>query len=76
MKRNSDNMAKRILQALAALALVAATGTFLYVQWDEPNTCDICHRPTHEETFYLIHRESGETKNVCFLRSPPPIPAR
>ncbi len=61
-------MAKRILQALAALALVAAVGTFLYVQWDDPDACDICYRPMHEETFYRIHLESGETKDVCCPR--------
>jgi len=61
-------MTKRILHALAALALVAAVGTVLYVQWDEPNTCDLCYRPMHEETFYRIHLASGETKNVCCPR--------
>ncbi len=61
-------MAKQILRALAALALVAAVSSFLYLQWDEPSTCDVCNRPTHEETFYRIHLESGETKNVCCPR--------
>ena len=61
-------MAKRILQALAALALVAAVGTILHDQWDEPDTCDVCYRSMHQETFYRIHLENGESKEVCCPR--------
>ena len=61
-------MAKRILQTLAALALVAAVSTVLYVEWDEPDTCDICYRPMHQETFYRVHLESGESKDACCPR--------
>ena len=61
-------MAKRILQALAALALVAAVGTILYDQWDEPDKCDVCYRSMHQATFYRIHLGSGESKDVCCPR--------
>ena len=61
-------MAKRILQVAAALALVAAVGTFVYVRMDDPNACDVCHRPMHQATFYRIHLQSGETKDVCCPR--------
>jgi hypothetical protein len=61
-------MVKRILQALAALVLVAVVGTFVYVQLGDPNSCDVCYRPMHQETFYRIHLESGETKDVCCPR--------
>ena len=61
-------MVKRVLQALAALALVAAVGTILYDQWDEPDTCDVCYRSMHRETFYRIHLENGESKEVCCPR--------
>ena len=61
-------MAKRIVQAVAALALVAAVGALLYVEWDEPNKCDICYRPMHQETFYRIHLASGESKDACCPR--------
>ena len=61
-------MAKRILQTLAALALVAAVSTVLYVEWDEPDACDICYRPMHQETFYRVHLESGEPKDACCPR--------
>ena len=61
-------MKKRILQAVAALALVAAAGTFIYQQSADPEACDVCYRPMHAETFYRIHLESGETKDVCCPR--------
>ena len=61
-------MAKRILQALVAWALVATVGAVLYVEWDEPDRCDICYRPMHQETFYRIHLESGASKDACCPR--------
>ena len=61
-------MAKRVLQVVAALALVAAVTTFVYVQWDEPDVCDICYRPMHAATYYCIHLENGETRDVCCPR--------
>jgi hypothetical protein len=61
-------MAKRILQVVAALAVVAAVGAFVYVQLDDPDACDVCYRPMHQETFYRIHLEGGDTKDVCCPR--------
>jgi len=61
-------MTKRILQAVAALVLVAAVGAFIYVQTDSPEQCDVCYRPMHAETFYRIHLANGETKDVCCPR--------
>lgn len=61
-------MTKRVIQALAAVALVAAVGAFVYVEWDSPETCDVCYRPMHQETFYRIHLKGGETKDVCCPR--------
>ena len=61
-------MKKRILQAVAAFALVAGTSTFIYVQTDDPDACDVCYRPMHAETFYRIHLDNGESKDVCCPR--------
>lgn len=61
-------MTKRILQAVAALTLVAAVGAFVYVQTNSPAECDVCYRPMHAETFYRIHLDNGDTKDVCCPR--------
>ncbi len=47
-------MKKRILQAVAALVLVAAVGAFIYDQTEDPDACDVCYRPMHAETLHFL----------------------
>jgi len=61
-------MVKRILFVVAALGLAGALGTFLYVELEPPDTCEVCYRPLHEETFYQIHLTNGDTREVCCPR--------
>jgi len=61
-------MKKQILQAVGALALVAAASTIIYVQSNSPEECDVCYGPMHAETLYRIHLDNGETKDVCCPR--------
>ena len=61
-------MAGRILLAVVAVCLVAMAGVFLYTQSVQTTECDICSRPMHEETFYRIHLESGDSMDVCCPR--------
>lgn len=61
-------MKKRILQAVAASALAAAAGAFIYVHAGDPRAGDVCLRPLHAETFYRIHLENGKNTDVCCPR--------
>jgi len=61
-------MKKRILQAVAALALLAAAGAFIFIYTGDPRAGDVCYRPLHAETFYRIHLENGKSKDVCCPR--------
>ena len=61
-------MAKRILLLVTALGLAVVVGTFLYVELDRADTCEVCYRPLHDETWYRIHLENGDTREVCCPR--------
>lgn len=61
-------MKKALFFATAAVVLAGVLGGFLYTRTVGNDLCDVCYRPRHEETFYRIHLDSGESVEVCCPR--------
>ena len=61
-------MAVRIVTFVSLLGLVISLGYFTYAQLRPVDSCDICHRPIHEETAYLVQLDDGSSYRACCPR--------
>lgn len=58
-------MAVRILTFVSLLGLVVSLGYFTYAQLRPVDSCDVCHRPIHEETAYLVQLDGTSYRACC-----------
>ena len=68
LRDTSAGMVKRAILSMAAVAVVAVAGQYVYTHLENEPLCQACYRSIHGETYYRVHFEDGSVENVCCPR--------